>query len=147
MCEGSSSPTDSESPIWTTERQDVCGPACAGTLPAAVPARTLDATRPRTPATAARRAPTRAARLHTIGRKGSEAGTACPGQGRRGRIGQHVAMTTVDEHVVTAFNTATASTNKIHDDDVARQYGFHGGLVPGVDVYAYLTHLPVRAWG
>ena len=55
--------------------------------------------------------------------------------------------TTVDDHVLTAFNTATASTNKIHDDDVARQYGFHGGLVPGVDVYAYLTHLPVRAWG
>ena len=55
--------------------------------------------------------------------------------------------TTVDDHVLTAFNTATASTNKIHDDDVARQYGFRGGLVPGVDVYAYLTHLPVREWG
>src|SRR4051812_49923092 len=55
--------------------------------------------------------------------------------------------TNVDDHVLTAFNTATASTNKIHDDDVAKQYGFRGGLVPGVDVYAYLTHLPVRAWG
>ncbi len=39
--------------------------------------------------------------------------------------------TTVDDHVLTAFNTATASTNKIHDDDVAQQYGFRGGLVPG----------------
>ncbi len=55
--------------------------------------------------------------------------------------------TSVDDHVLTAYNTATASTNKIHDDDVARQYGFRGGLVPGVDVYAYLTHLPVREWG
>jgi hypothetical protein len=55
--------------------------------------------------------------------------------------------TSVDDHVLTASNTATASTNKIHDDDVARQYGFRGGLVPGVDVYAYLTHLPVREWG
>jgi acyl dehydratase len=55
--------------------------------------------------------------------------------------------TTVDDHVLTAFNTATDSTNKIHDDDVAQQYGFRGGLVPGVDVYAYLTHLPVREWG
>ena len=51
------------------------------------------------------------------------------------------------EHRVIAFNTATASTNKIHDDDVARTYGFRGGLVPGVDVYAYLTHVPVREWG
>jgi acyl dehydratase len=49
--------------------------------------------------------------------------------------------------MVVAFNTATASTNKIHDDAVAQRYGFRGGLVPGVDVYAYLTHLPVREWG
>jgi acyl dehydratase len=48
---------------------------------------------------------------------------------------------------VEAFNTATASTNKIHDDAVARQYGFRGGLVPGVDVYAYLTQAPVQRWG
>jgi MaoC like domain len=48
---------------------------------------------------------------------------------------------------VNAFNTATASTNKIHDDTVAREYGFRGGLVPGVDVYAYMTHLPVAEWG
>lgn len=53
----------------------------------------------------------------------------------------------LDDHVVVAYNTATASTNKIHDDDVARTFGFRGGLVPGVDVYAYLTHLPVRHWG
>jgi acyl dehydratase len=46
-----------------------------------------------------------------------------------------------------AFNTATASTNKIHDDAVAREYGFRGGLVPGVDVYAYMTHLPASQWG
>lgn len=53
----------------------------------------------------------------------------------------------IAEHTVVAFNTATASTNKIHDDAVARELGFRGGLVPGVDVYAYLTHLPVREWG
>jgi acyl dehydratase len=46
-----------------------------------------------------------------------------------------------------AFNTATASSNKIHDDAVAREFGFRGGLVPGVDVYAYLTHLPAAHWG
>ncbi len=27
------------------------------------------------------------------------------------------------------------------------QLGFRGGLVPGVDVYAYLTHPPAAAWG
>ena len=46
-----------------------------------------------------------------------------------------------------AHNTATRSDNKIHDDAVARRLGFTGGLVPGVDVYAYLTHLPAEAWG
>jgi hypothetical protein len=50
-------------------------------------------------------------------------------------------------HSVVAFNTATASGNKIHDDEVARRFGFRGGLVPGVDVYAYLCHPPVEAWG
>jgi len=48
---------------------------------------------------------------------------------------------------VKAFNTAKASENKIHDDAVARRFGFGGGLVPGVDVYAYMTHQPVACWG
>jgi acyl dehydratase len=56
-------------------------------------------------------------------------------------------MKTVDEYRVLAPNTATASSNKIHDDAVARRYGFAGGLVPGVDVYAYMTHPPAEAWG
>jgi acyl dehydratase len=48
---------------------------------------------------------------------------------------------------VVAFNTAVASDNKIHDDDVAKKFGFQGGLVPGVDVYAYQTHPVVERWG
>src|SRR6202521_1935285 len=48
---------------------------------------------------------------------------------------------------VEAFNASKESENKIHDDAVARRFGFSGGLVPGVDVYAYMTHLPVQAWG
>ncbi|CAN5805667.1 hypothetical protein BH20ACT4_BH20ACT4_06430 [soil metagenome] len=48
---------------------------------------------------------------------------------------------------VQAVNTATASNNRIHDDEVAKAYGFGGGLVPGVDVYAYLVHLPAEQWG
>lgn len=48
---------------------------------------------------------------------------------------------------VTAFNSAHDSENKIHDDATARRFGFGGGLVPGVDVYGYMTHLPVLRWG
>jgi acyl dehydratase len=48
---------------------------------------------------------------------------------------------------VEAYNTAKASENKMHDDAVARKFGFSGGLVPGVDVMAYMMHLPVAAWG
>ena len=48
---------------------------------------------------------------------------------------------------VQAYNTAHDSENKIHDDAVARRYGFTGALVPGVDVYAYMMHLPVARWG
>ena len=48
---------------------------------------------------------------------------------------------------VKAYNTAHASENKIHDDAVARRFGFTGALVPGVEVYAYMMHLPVERWG
>jgi acyl dehydratase len=48
---------------------------------------------------------------------------------------------------VQAYNTARESENKIHDDTVARRFGFSGGLVPGVDVYAYMAHAPVQYWG
>jgi acyl dehydratase len=48
---------------------------------------------------------------------------------------------------VVAYNTAHDSENKIHDDATARRFGFGGGLVPGVDVYAYMTHMPVARWG
>jgi acyl dehydratase len=45
-----------------------------------------------------------------------------------------------------AYNSARQSENKMHDDTVARQFGFVGGLVPGVDVYAYMTHPAVARW-
>ena len=48
---------------------------------------------------------------------------------------------------VSAYNTSKHSENKMHDDTVARRYGFSGGLVPGVDVMAYMMHLPVAKWG
>ncbi|MDB5652534.1 MAG: hypothetical protein JWQ94_147 [Tardiphaga sp.] len=53
----------------------------------------------------------------------------------------------LEPYRVEAFNTAKASENKMHDDRVARKFGFNGGLVPGVDVLAYMMHPPVLAWG
>jgi acyl dehydratase len=50
-------------------------------------------------------------------------------------------------HRVSAYNTSKHSENKIHDDTVARKFGFSGGLVPGVDVLAYMLHMPVAKWG
>src|SRR6476660_10189847 len=48
---------------------------------------------------------------------------------------------------VFAYNSSKQSENKSHDDTVARRFGFSGGLVPGVDVMAYMMHLPVAKWG
>jgi acyl dehydratase len=53
----------------------------------------------------------------------------------------------LEAYRVQAYNTATLSENKIHDDTVAKRFGFSGGLVPGVDVMAYMMHLPVAKWG
>jgi acyl dehydratase len=50
-------------------------------------------------------------------------------------------------YTVEAYNLSHASENKIHDDRIAQQLGFSGGLVPGVEVYAYACHPAVRRWG
>jgi hypothetical protein len=50
-------------------------------------------------------------------------------------------------YTVEAYNLSHAAENKIHDDTVAQKLGFSGGLVPGVEVYAYACHLPVARWG
>ena len=50
-------------------------------------------------------------------------------------------------HSLVAQNDAVESENKIHEDSVARQYGFAGGLVPGVTVFAYMTWPAVEQWG
>jgi hypothetical protein len=53
----------------------------------------------------------------------------------------------IETYRVEAYNTAKLSENKMHDDAVARRFGFSGGLVPGVDVMAYMMHMPVAKWG
>jgi acyl dehydratase len=54
---------------------------------------------------------------------------------------------TVRHYEVEAQNLSRASENRIHDDAIARQFGFTGALVPGVEVYAYACHVPVELWG
>ncbi|MDN3566748.1 MaoC/PaaZ C-terminal domain-containing protein [Paeniroseomonas aquatica] len=48
---------------------------------------------------------------------------------------------------VSAYNLSATSENKIHDDTVAKRFGFTGALVPGVEVYAYACHAAVARWG
>lgn len=56
-------------------------------------------------------------------------------------------MVSYAPHRLSAYNLAKQSENKMHDDTVARRFGFTGGLVPGVDVFAYMSHMPVAKWG
>ena len=51
------------------------------------------------------------------------------------------------EYRVKARNTSAGAENPMHDDAGARAQGFPGALVPGVTVYAYLTHTLVEAFG
>ena len=57
------------------------------------------------------------------------------------------AGTVLPEFHVSAPAPTEPHENKIHEDDLARQYGFKGGLVPGVTVYAWMTHPAVEALG
>jgi len=49
-------------------------------------------------------------------------------------------------HRVQAYNSARGVGNPLHDDEGARALGYPAALVPGVDVYGYLTHAAVAAW-
>lgn len=50
-------------------------------------------------------------------------------------------------HTLIANNIAKNSENKMHDDAVARSLGFDGGLVPGISVFGYMSHLPLARFG
>ena len=53
----------------------------------------------------------------------------------------------VINHTLEAYNISASSENKIHDDTIAKQFGFEGGLVPGVEVYAYMTNPIIQHFG
>jgi acyl dehydratase len=61
-------------------------------------------------------------------------------------VGSPTVLWGIRYHIV-ARNSASASENRIHADEVARRYGFRGGLVPGATVYGYLAHALVEALG
>ncbi len=48
---------------------------------------------------------------------------------------------------VRTHNPSSASENRMHDDEVARRYGFQGGLVPGVTVFGHMTRPVVAHFG
>jgi acyl dehydratase len=67
--------------------------------------------------------------------------------GRSTKEAHTTSQETLPEYHVKARNTSSSSENKIHDEQIAREYGFRGALVPGVTVYAYMTHPLVEAFG
>ena len=58
-----------------------------------------------------------------------------------------VVGTALPEYRVSATPTHDPWENKIHEDGLARAFGFRGGLVPGVTVYSWMTHPVVAALG
>ncbi len=58
-----------------------------------------------------------------------------------------VVGTELPEYRVVAVPTQDSWENKIHEDGLAREFGFRGGLVPGVTVYAWMTRPVVAAFG
>ena len=61
------------------------------------------------------------------------------------RTGRHCHFSDADRH--RNQRVIPGHANKIHDPVFSRSLGFRGGVVPGVDVYAYLTRLVVARWG
>lgn len=51
------------------------------------------------------------------------------------------------EHRVKAFNNKASCGNLIHNDEIARRYGFRSGLVPGASIYAYMSRSLVDLLG
>lgn len=68
-------------------------------------------------------------------------------QARRFLLTYDPAMAKPEAFTSEAWNPVPDSENRIHSDEVARRYGFRGGLVPGVTVSAYLLHPAAVAWG
>ena len=58
-----------------------------------------------------------------------------------------IATASLTPYQVRTHNPSTQSENRMHSDDVARTFGFKGGLVPGVTVFAHMTQPLVARYG
>jgi hypothetical protein len=56
-------------------------------------------------------------------------------------------MTAWPIYRVRTRNPSAHSENRMHSDDVARSFGFRAALVPGVTVFAHMTHPLVERFG
>ncbi len=56
-------------------------------------------------------------------------------------------MALIPDFEIRAINDAQTSENRIHSDAMAKQYGFSGALVSGVNVLGYLSQPLVQAFG
>ena len=56
-------------------------------------------------------------------------------------------ITNAAPYQVRTHNPSTQSENRMHSDDVARMFGFNGGLVPGVTVFSHMTQPMVARHG
>ena len=54
---------------------------------------------------------------------------------------------TLQNYQVRTYNASSVSENKIHSDDIAKQFGFKGALVPGVTVFSHMTQPLVARYG
>src|SRR6201984_1299861 len=67
--------------------------------------------------------------------------------GKTAKIRETAMTGLIETYRVEAYNTSKLSENKIYDDAVARRFGFRRGPRAGVDVMAYMMHVPVSKWG
>ncbi len=58
-----------------------------------------------------------------------------------------ISATNGTAYQVCTHNPSTQSENRMHSDAVARQFGFKGGLVPGVTVFSHMTQPLVARYG
>lgn len=54
---------------------------------------------------------------------------------------------TLASYQVRTHNASSSSENRMHSDDVAKQFGFKGALVPGVTVFSHMTQPLVARYG
>src|SRR5258705_9214771 len=67
--------------------------------------------------------------------------------GKSYQIGEMGMTDRLEAYRVQAFNTAKLSENKMHDDTVAKRFGFSGGPGPGDLGVAAMELLPAPNWG